>query len=95
MKKKSNDKISKLNRMLEIPEEIYLNVPKITITAFEQMVIENFKGILNYEDYFIRINTEIGIISINGYNLKMENMNNNDVKVIGNIDSIELEKNED
>ena len=30
------------------------------------MIIENFKGILEYEDFFVRVCTSIGIINING-----------------------------
>jgi len=86
------NKISKLDRLLEIPEEVYSNTPKITITGFDEMIIENFKGILEYEDYYVRINTSIGIININGIELKLENMTNDDIKVKGNIESIDIER---
>ena len=56
------------------------------------MIIENFKGILEYEDYYVRINTSIGIININGIELKLENMTNDDIKVKGNIESIDIER---
>lgn len=85
-------RFEKINRMLEMPEEVYTSMPKITITGFNEMIIENFKGILEYEDYYIRINTEIGIININGYELKLENMTNDDIKVIGKIENIEIER---
>ena len=65
--KKNKKNISRIDRLLEIPQEIYSNVPKITITGFNEMIIENFKGILEYEDYYIRINTSLGIINVNGY----------------------------
>ena len=65
--KKNKKNISRIDRVLEIPQEIYSNVPKITITGFNEMIIENFKGILEYEDYYIRINTSLGIINVNGY----------------------------
>ena len=90
MKKK---KISKLEKMLEIPQEIYSDVPKIIITGFNEMIIENFKSILEYEEFFIRINTYIGIININGYNLKLENMTNDDIKITGQIENFEIERN--
>lgn len=89
MKKK---KISKLEKMLEIPQEIYSDVPKIIITGFNEMIIENFKSILEYEEFFIRINTYIGIININGYNLKLENMTNDDIKITGQIENFEIER---
>ena len=91
MKKKKNS-ISKIDRLLEMPQEVYSNVPKITITGFNETIIENFKGILEYEDYYIRINTELGIININGFGLKLENMTNDDIKVTGKIESIDIER---
>ena len=78
--------------MLEIPKEVYTNIPKITVTGFDEMIIENFKGVLEYEEFFVRINTYIGIININGFNLNLENMTNDDLKVTGKIESIDMER---
>ena len=89
MRKRNHNKIDK---MLELPKEVYTNEPKITITGFDEMIIENFKGILEYEEFFVRINTYIGIISINGFSLNLENMTDDDIKVTGQIDSINFEK---
>ncbi|CDB32422.1 putative uncharacterized protein [Clostridium sp. CAG:575] len=91
--RKKRGSLSRIDKFLEMPQEIYSNIPKITITGFEEMIIENFKGILEYEDFFIRINTNIGIININGYELKLENMTNDDIKVTGKIESFDLERN--
>ncbi len=85
-------KIPKIEKMLEIPEEVYSNTPKIIITGFDQMIIENFKSILEYEEFYIRISTYIGIININGYNLNLETMTNDDLKVTGKIDSFDIER---
>lgn len=89
MRKKRFEKIDKI---LELPKEVCSNVPKITITGFDEMIIENFKGILEYEEFFVRINTHIGIININGYQLGLENMTNDDIKVTGKIESFEIER---
>ena len=94
MKKKRNS-IAKINRILEMPQEVYTDTPKITITGFNEIIIENFKGILEYEDYYIRVNTSLGIININGYELKLENMTNDDIKVNGKVESIDIERNFD
>ena len=93
--KKNKKNISRIDRLLEIPQEIYSNVPKITITGFNEMIIENFKGILEYEDYYIRINTSLGIINVNGYELRLENMTNDDIKVTGKIEKFDIERNFD
>ena len=91
MKKKKNN-FSKIDRLLEMPQEVYIDTPKITITGFNEIIIENFKGILEYEDYYIRINTSLGIININGFELKLENMTNDDIKVKGKVESIDIER---
>lgn len=87
MKKKN-----KIERMLEIPEEVYSNVPKVTITGFNELIIENYKGIIEYEEFFASISTYIGVININGYNLNLEKMTNDDIKITGKIESIEIDR---
>ncbi len=90
--KKNKNALSKIDRLLEMPQEVYTDTPKLTITGFNETIIENFKGILEYEDYYIRINTSLGIININGYELKLENMTNDDIRVTGKIESIDIER---
>lgn len=82
----------KINELLEIPKEVYSNVPNIILTGFEEMIIENNKGILEYEDYFIRVNTFIGIINIHGINLKLEKMTEDNLKIKGKIEKIDIER---
>lgn len=84
--------LNKVDKLLELPKEVYSNEPKIVITGFDEIVIENFKGILEYEEFFVRINTFIGIININGYNLNLENLTNEDLRVKGKIESLEFER---
>ena len=66
--KKNN--YNKFDKILELPKEVCSDIPKITIIGFDEILIENFKGILEYEEFFVRVNTHIGIININGYNLR-------------------------
>lgn len=86
---------NKFESMLEMPKEVYTNIPKLTVIGFEEMIIENYKSILEYEEFFVRINTHIGILNINGFNLNLEKMTNDDIKITGAIESIDLEKNTD
>lgn len=82
---------TRLNKILEIPREISENTPKLTILGFDEMLIENYKGILEYEDFFIRIKTNIGIININGFNLNLNQITDEDILVKGNIENIDFE----
>ena len=85
-------KYNKIDKILELPKEICSNIPKLTITGFDEIIIENFKGILESEDFFVRISTYIGIINVNGYGLRLENMTEDDIKVTGKIESVDVER---
>ncbi len=84
--------INRINRMLEMPKETYTNEPKIIITGFNELVIENYKGILEYEEYYIKLSTFIGSININGFNLKLDKMTEDSLKITGKIESLDIER---
>ncbi|MFR2534108.1 MAG: YabP/YqfC family sporulation protein [Clostridia bacterium] len=90
-KTKNRKKQNRLEELLEIPKEISSQEAKITVVGFEQMLIENYKGILEYQEFYIRISTHIGIVNINGFNLKLEEMTTDDIMVTGKIESIDFE----
>ena len=89
--RKMKNSRTRLGRVLEVPEEVSVNVPKLTILKFEEVLIENYKGILEYQDFFVRIQTFIGIININGFKLTLEEMTSDDLIVKGKIESIDFE----
>lgn len=85
-------KVNKFAQMLDMPRELDKKQTKVTIISFDEILIENYKGIMEYEEFFVKINTEIGIININGFNLNLEQMTDEDVLVKGVINSIDLER---
>ena len=94
-KKRKNNNVRRIDRILELPKEIVSNEPKLTIVGFNEMLIENYKGILEYEDFYIKINTYIGSININGFNLNLKQMTEDDIIITGKIESIDFEGIED
>lgn len=90
-KNKNKKRNNKLNNILELPQEVTSDKPKLTIIGFSEMLIENYKSILEYEDYYVKINTYIGAVNINGFNLRLKEMTGDDIMVIGNIDSVDFE----
>ena len=92
MKKK---RLNRIEKILEMPREVVSNVPKVSIYGFNEMIIENYRSIIEYENFFVKIKTHIGIININGLNLKLENMNRDDIRITGIIDSIDFESFDD
>ena len=89
--RKRYKKENKFNKLLEMPKEIYSNEPKITVTGFNELLIENYKSVLEYEEFYVRINTYIGIININGFNLVLNEMSEDDLLIPGKIDGIDFE----
>lgn len=83
--------IRKIDNILEIPKEVSTEIPKLTLIGFEQLLIENFKGILEYEEYFVKVSTSEGNININGFNLSLNQMTEDDIMINGKIDSIDFE----
>lgn len=92
MKKRKPKKYTKLDNLLEFPREVVSTDVKITILGFNEILIENYKNILEYGDIFIKINIFDGTINIHGFNLNLEQMTDDDIKVTGEIDSIDFEK---
>lgn len=92
MKRKKAKKYSKLDSILELPREVTSSDVKLTLNGFDEILIENYKNILEYQDILIKVNTFEGAITIYGFNLKLEQMTDEDIKVNGKIDSIEFER---
>lgn len=89
---KNKNNFNKMKQLFEMPREVISNEPKITIAGFREMLIENYKGILEYEDFYIRINTGLGTINVNGFNLELIQMTGDDIMVTGKIQSVDIEE---
>ena len=93
MKSRNNNRFSnKINKALELPREISSSDTKISIIGFDEMLIENYKGILEYEEFYIKVKTAIGNINISGFNLELEQVTEDDISVKGKIESIDIER---
>ena len=80
----------KLAETLELPKEIVLNMPRLTMVGNNDIVIENYKGIIEYEDSKVRINTGIGVVRITGDRLLIREITSEDVIISGVILSLEF-----
>jgi len=80
----------KIVKALELPKEILLNIPKIILLGNKSVVIENYKGILLFEDDTIKVNTNSGILGVSGRKLKITEINADDLLIEGRIKTIEF-----
>jgi len=78
----------KISDALELPKEITLDIPKITILGAESVTIENHKGIISYSDNQIRVNTGCGILSISGQRLAIKSIIQEEIIITGQIGNI-------
>lgn len=82
----------KITEMLELPKEIVLNIPKLTLVGNRNLIIENYKGIIEYETGKVRINTGIGIVKIMGNCLSIKEITSEDIMIEGDIETFEFMK---
>ena len=75
---------------IEIPKEIVLDLPRVTLIGDMDIYIENVKGVIEYTDKFVRLNSSIGIISLSGCDFKIIDITTEDMCIQGKIKSIEI-----
>ena len=86
-KKNLKDRIADASGM---PKDVILGVPLVTVTGHREACIENYRGILEYTDKLIRIQTKMGKIHVSGKALQVEYYNNDEMKIVGYITMIEF-----
>ena len=59
-----------------------------------KLLLKILLGILEYEEFFVRVKTYIGNVIINGFNMKLNQLNSEDIMVKGIISNISFEKGE-
>lgn len=89
--KKNIEKVKKnIINALELPLDIALDLPKITMVGNLRVDITNHKGIIEYKKEIIRINTKIGVLKITGDSLEIKNIFIEEINVDGNIEKVEI-----
>ena len=76
---------------LELPKDVILNLPKITIIGDEEITIENHKGIILFERNIIKINTKVKVIDIEGENFEILYIGDSTITISGKFKSISYE----
>lgn len=82
----------KLSGLSELPKDVMLGAPMLTMVGQMELNIENYRGIIEYTDILVRVNTKDGQIKVIGTNLRVEYYTNDEMKVTGHITSIEYVK---
>lgn len=75
----------------ELPKDITLSLPKITVLGNIQVRLENHKGIIEYGEEKIRINTKIGVFIVTGEKLYLRNIIKEEIIIEGIIHHISIQ----
>jgi len=78
-----------LSELMSLPKEIILNLPQVILTGSGEVNIENYKNIIEYGDSRIRVNTNSGILLIEGTALGLKQITTELITVTGNIVRLE------
>lgn len=78
----------------DIPRDIVFNLPKITIISDNEISIENHKGVVLFEDKEVKINSNVGLISISGRDFEILFMGGSTLTLSGKFKSVVYEGNE-
>lgn len=81
----------KMTEVSELPKDVVMGMPVLTMTGQQELCIENYRGIIEYTDTVARIQTKIGQIKVMGKNLKVAYYTNDEMMINGRITGIEYQ----
>lgn len=79
---------SKIAEKLNIPEDIAEGLPIVTISGKNEIYVENYKGIIEYGQNCIRLQTKVCRITFTGKRLDIVYYTNVDMKITGELESV-------
>ncbi|NLI37919.1 MAG: sporulation protein YqfC [Clostridiaceae bacterium] len=81
----------KLAKLFELPPDLFGNRPKVTAVGRGEVLIENFKGIMDFEEGMVRINTNNGVIKITGSGITIREITSEAIIIGGKISNIDYD----
>ena len=86
--KKKEQKVQRIADALDVPLNVLSDIPRIELMGKSSLSIENFRGILDYGENSVKVNTTVGIVEIKGQNLFIESITDEGILIKGSIESI-------
>ena len=74
---------SKISTLFELPKEIVMDLPLITMIGSRELNIENYKSLVEYSDSLVRVSTNSGIFKIEGRKLTLKQLTSESVTITG------------
>lgn len=74
--------------LFDVPQDVALNVPRITMIGTLKMYIENHQGVVHFSDDELRLKIHRGELRVLGGNLKIRTIYTEEVLIEGRITSL-------
>lgn len=81
----------KAAEMSGVPKDVAMGLPILTIIGTNDLCVENYRGMTEYTDQIIRLQSKSGQIKITGKKLEVIYYTNDEMKIHGHIRTIEYQ----
>ncbi|MDO4748896.1 MAG: YabP/YqfC family sporulation protein [Eubacteriales bacterium] len=85
MKKSKDAKVTDV-----IKQTLFYNLPQLQFSGNEEVIVEGSKGVLEYSEELIRINTTLGLIAFFGRSLNLRCISSSELIIDGCILKVEF-----
>ena len=79
-----------ISEALELPIDIMMDLPRLTVIGSIEIGLLNHKGIIEYTKEIIRINTKSGVFKITGKELEIKTILSEEIIITGVIENIQI-----
>lgn len=75
----------------ELPQEVLLDLPRVTLVGNVQLYIENHRGVIAYDENQVRLSVKNGEIIVQGKRLQIKNLIEEELLITGFIERLTCE----
>lgn len=79
-------------RILDLPQDIVLDLPRVTMIGGVQLTVENHRGVLHFAPDSLRLAMEKGELEVSGEELVIRNIGTDEVLVEGRITGVQIRR---
>lgn len=78
----------RLVSLLELPGDVVLDVARVTLVGNMELVVENHRGIVQYNENRVGLNIPEGTLAVEGEDLRLASISPDQVIILGRITSL-------
>lgn len=83
--------LKRLIRAFELPEDVVLDLPRITMVGKYQLYVANHRGIMEFNPDQVRIQSKYGPIGVKGQKMRIVTISSRELMIDGLIDQVALD----